>query len=95
MDAPSGLVGGEGRQPFEERTNSLCSNKVRWLIRASLLWASRQASIDLKLMSPWDLCLFSAGHRFLVDKETLMQGRKVGAYAVAATALLDPSVPSG
>jgi hypothetical protein len=41
--APSGLVGGKGRQPFEERTNS----------------------------------------------------REVGAYVVAATALLDPSVPSG
>ncbi|MDT3776524.1 hypothetical protein PJI16_02995 [Nitrospira sp. MA-1] len=29
IDAPSGLIEEEGRKPLEERTNSLCSNKVR------------------------------------------------------------------
>ncbi|WNM63539.1 hypothetical protein [Candidatus Nitrospira neomarina] len=44
MDAPSGIIEGEGRQPLEERTNSLCSDKVRYMRRASLPGASRQAS---------------------------------------------------
>ncbi|WNM63542.1 hypothetical protein [Candidatus Nitrospira neomarina] len=48
--APSGLMGGEGRQPCEERTNSLCSDKVREMLRASLPGASRQAS---ELRSVW------------------------------------------
>ncbi len=44
IDAPSGLIEEEGRQPCGERTNSLRSNKARTLISASLPRASRQAS---------------------------------------------------
>ena len=58
MDAPSGFMGGEGRQSFEERTNSLCSNTVRDMRRASLPGASRQASIELKgaeYVGPWPM----------------------------------------
>ncbi|HSF08223.1 MAG TPA: hypothetical protein VLA60_02355 [Nitrospirales bacterium] len=32
IDAPFGLIEEEGRQPCEERTNSLRSNKVRQLV---------------------------------------------------------------
>ncbi len=44
MDAPSGLFGREGREPFAERPNSPGSNKGRQIRRASLPGASRQAS---------------------------------------------------
>ena len=36
MDAPFGFMGREGREPGEERPNSLCSNTGRELLRASL-----------------------------------------------------------
>ena len=42
--APAGFLGGEGRQPCEERPNSRGSDKGRQMRRASLPWASRQAS---------------------------------------------------
>jgi hypothetical protein len=44
IDAPSGFMGGDGRQDWGGRTNSLRSNKARQLRRASLPWARRQAS---------------------------------------------------
>ncbi|GJL67509.1 MAG: hypothetical protein NPIRA06_01440 [Nitrospirales bacterium] len=44
IDAPSGLIRGEGRQPWVERPNSPGSNKGRSMRRASLPGASRQAS---------------------------------------------------
>ena len=44
IDAPAGFFGGEGRELFAERPNSPGSNTGREMRRASLLWASRQAS---------------------------------------------------
>ena len=44
IDAPSGFIEEEGRELFKERPNSPGSDKVRQMRRASLLWASRQAS---------------------------------------------------
>ena len=44
IDAPSGFIEEEGRELFEERPNSPGSHKGRQMRRASLLWASRQAS---------------------------------------------------
>ncbi len=44
IDAPSGLIRGDGPQTCGGRTNSPGSNKVRQRIRASLPWTSRQAS---------------------------------------------------
>ncbi len=42
--APSGFLGEEGRELFEERPNSQGSDTDREMRRVSLLWASRQAS---------------------------------------------------
>ncbi|GJL59502.1 MAG: hypothetical protein NPIRA03_23590 [Nitrospirales bacterium] len=51
IDAPAGLIGGEGRELFEERPNSPGSNKGRQMRRASLPGASRQASDVYQTMS--------------------------------------------
>ena len=77
MDAPSGVIGGEGRELFEERPNSQGSHTDRRMRRAPLLGASRQAANErvacvLACWSGWPTCRERRDAMLQVERDLLV-----------------------